>query len=42
MRRSLTQYLIAHLGAGFEVRPEQNMDESHPVDIKVTKKMSNR
>lgn len=42
MRRSLEQFLKASLGAGYEVRPEQVMDESHPVDIKVTKKISNR
>lgn len=42
MRRSLTQFLESNLGAGFEVRPEQNMDETHPVDIKITKKLSNR
>ena len=42
MRRSLTQFLRSNLGAGFEVRPEQIMDETHPVDIKVTKKLSNR
>lgn len=42
MRRSLTQFLKARLGAAYEVRPEQIMDESHPVDIKVTKTMTNR
>jgi hypothetical protein len=35
MRRSLHQYLLAVLRDA-EVRPEQNVDESHPVDIKVT------
>jgi hypothetical protein len=35
MRRSLHQYLSAVLRDA-EVRPEQNVDESHPVDIKVT------
>ncbi len=35
MRRSLNQYLSAVLRDA-EVRPEQNVDESHPVDIKVT------
>lgn len=35
MRRSLHQYLAAVLRDA-EVRPEQNVDESHPVDIKVT------
>lgn len=36
MRDSLTLFLKSHLRATIEVRPEQNMDESHPVDIKVT------
>ncbi len=36
MRNSLTHFLKARLGASYEVRPEQVMDESHPVDIKVT------
>ena len=38
MRRSLQQYLTGAL-RGFdsiEVRPEQNMDETHPVDLKIT------
>lgn len=35
MRRSLTQYLKTVLRPA-EVRPEQIVDESHPVDIKVT------
>lgn len=35
MRNSLTQFLKICLRDA-EVRPEQNMDESHPVDIKVT------
>lgn len=35
MRRSLHQYLATVLRDA-EVRPEQNVDESHPVDIKVT------
>ena len=35
MRRSLTQYLKTVLRMA-EVRPEQNVDESHPVDIKIT------
>src|SRR5207248_846259 len=36
MRDSLTQFLKCHLRGNFEVRPEQVVDESHPVDIKVT------
>lgn len=36
MRNSLTLFLKSHLRASIEVRPEQNMDASHPVDIKVT------
>lgn len=35
MRDSLTQFLKISLRDA-EVRPEQNMDESHPVDVKVT------
>jgi hypothetical protein len=35
MRRSLHQYLATVLRDA-EVRPEQNVDETHPVDIKVT------
>jgi hypothetical protein len=42
MRNSLTQFLKACLRGDVEVRPEQNVDESHPVDIKVTWFMSNR
>jgi hypothetical protein len=36
MRRSLTQFLKISLRDLAEVRPEQIVDESHPVDIKVT------
>ena len=36
MRRSLVQYLRASLRSASEVAPEQNVDESHPIDIKVT------
>jgi len=42
MRRSLTHFLKVRLGASYEVRPEQVMDESHPVDIKVTFSPTNR
>jgi hypothetical protein len=42
MRQSLTQYLKIRLRGNIEVRPEQVVDESHPVDIKVTWFLSNR
>ncbi|MFE7968003.1 hypothetical protein ACFU0X_34050 [Streptomyces cellulosae] len=44
MRRSLQQYLRASLRdhGPIEVMPEQNVDETHPVDIKVTWTNSNR
>lgn len=35
MRKSLNQFL-AHVLQDAEVKPEQNTDETHPVDIKVT------
>src|SRR5258708_10085508 len=41
MRNSLAQYLKDVL-RNAEVRPEQNVDESHPVDIKVTWMLTNR
>lgn len=41
MRKSLTQFLLCTL-RGAEVRPEQIVDESHPVDIKVTWMFCNR
>ena len=41
MRKSLENYLAISL-RGTEVRPEQNVDESHPIDIKVTWPFSNR
>lgn len=41
MRDSLTQYLKTVLRAA-EVRPEQNVDETHPVDVKVTWLFTNR
>jgi hypothetical protein len=41
MRRSLTQFLYSTL-RGAEVRPEQIVDETHPVDIKVTWVLTNR
>lgn len=41
MRNSLEQYLISSL-RDVEVRPEQNIDESHPVDIKITWQIINR
>lgn len=42
MRDSLTQYLKGTLRGDYEVRPEQVVDESHPVDIKVTWFCANR
>ena len=42
MRRSLFQYLYNVLSADAEIRPEQVVDESHPVDIKVTWNLVNR
>lgn len=42
MRQSLTHFLKVRLGASYEVRPEQVMDESHEVDIKVTFALAKR
>jgi hypothetical protein len=42
MRQSLTEFLKVRLGGEYEVRPEQVMDESHEVDIKVTQVLGNR
>jgi hypothetical protein len=42
IRRSLTRFLKITFSGGVEVRPEQIVDESHPVDIKVTWFMTNR
>ena len=36
LRNSLTQFLVAHFRGDAEVRPEQNVDDRHPIDIKVT------
>lgn len=36
MRRSLVQFLRASLRHAAEVAPEQNVDESHPIDIRIT------
>jgi hypothetical protein len=41
MRDSLHNFLYGQL-RGAEVRPEQNMDASHPVDIKITWSLTNR
>lgn len=41
MRRSLTHFLKVTF-RGPEIRPEQNVDETHPIDIKVTWGLSNR
>ncbi|EKO3982618.1 hypothetical protein DID95_09925 [Vibrio fluvialis] len=42
MRNSLCQHISTTLRGVAEVRPEQNVDESHPVDIKVTFRQTNR
>jgi len=42
MRRSLAQFLDIHLRGTAEVRPEQVVDETHPVDVKVTWMFTNR
>jgi hypothetical protein len=42
IRRSLTRFLKITFSGDAEVRPEQIVDESHPVDIKVTWFMTNR
>lgn len=41
MRRSLTQFLKNRLGEDHDVWPEQNVDESHPVDIQVIPRLAN-
>ncbi len=41
MRRSLTQFLKNRLGDDHDVWPEQNVDESHPVDIQVIPRFAN-
>jgi hypothetical protein len=41
MRRSLDQFLSSVI-RGAEVRPEQSVDESHPVDLKVTWDLTRR
>lgn len=40
MRRSMTQFLRNRLGAHLDVWPEQNVDESHPVDIRIQPRLS--
>lgn len=42
MRNSLWQYLHSKFSTSAEVRPEQNVDDSHPVDIKITWLFNNR
>ena len=42
MRRSLIRFLRWTLGSDTEVMPEQNVDETHPVDIRVTFNFLNR
>jgi hypothetical protein len=41
IRNSLIQFLRNRLGAEHDVWPEQNVDESHPVDIQVKPRFSN-
>ena len=41
MRESLTQFLQNRLGADYDILPEQNVDASHPVDIRVSTRLSN-
>jgi hypothetical protein len=41
MRNSLTQFLKNRLAGDHDVWPEQNVDESHPVDIQVKPRFSN-
>ena len=42
MRRSLARFLRWQLRADAEVMPEQNVDETHPIDIRVTFNFANR
>ena len=42
MRKSLTRFLRWQLRADAEVMPEQNVDETHPIDIRVTFNFHNR
>jgi len=41
MRNSLTQFLKNRIGGDHDVWPEQNVDESHPVDIRVKPRLAN-
>jgi hypothetical protein len=41
MRNSLTQFLRNRMGADHDVWPEQIVDESHPVDIRVKPRLTN-
>jgi hypothetical protein len=41
IRNSLTQFLRNSMGADHDVWPEQNVDESHPVDIQVKPRFNN-
>lgn len=41
MRNSLTQFLRNRIGGEHDVWPEQNVDERHPVDIRVQPRLSN-
>lgn len=42
IRQSLTNFLHSKMSRTVEVRPEQNVDASHPVDIKLTWRENNR
>lgn len=42
IRQSLEQFLVSTLRGSAEVRPEQNVDESHPIDIRVMFQLRNR
>ena len=41
IRNSLTQFLKNRLGADYDVMPEQNVDASHPVDIRISTRLAN-
>lgn len=41
MRNSLLQFLRNRIGGEHDIWPEQNVDESHPVDIRVKPRLSN-
>jgi hypothetical protein len=41
MRNSLEQFLRNRIGSDHDIWPEQNVDESHPVDIRVQPRLTN-